>query len=467
MKFIRKSLGLKGKIIAVGVVGALLPVLVISMIIAVQSASTTDTVTDEMDKLTADATASISKDVYEMCETANLLVQDKVSADLNVSRDVLNNAGGATISTEETVTWDTVNQYTKEVTTVELPKMLVGGQWLGQNSSFSVETPVVDKTKDMVGGTCTIFQRLNEAGDILRVATNVEKLDGMRAIGTYIPAINPDGTANPVVSTVMRGETYRGRAYVVNAWYITAYEPIRNSSGEIVGVLYVGVKQEAVEALREAIMDIQVGKTGYVYVIGGSGDIQGDYIISKDGVRDGENIWEAQDADGSLFIQNIVNKGVALREGEVAYERYPWMNKGESQARYKTAAITYFAPWDWVIGAGAYEDDFQDATDTVHSAMNSLLIWTIVGGLITLALVIVMALVIANLIIAPVKKLTLAADKISTGELDVDIDVKSRDEVGDLANGFGRMVASMKFMMEEDEPAPNDAFSDEVKSALE
>ena len=61
---------------------------------------------------------------------------------------------------------------------------------------------------------------------MLRVATNVKKLDGSRAIGTYIPATNPDGKANKVIKTVLEGNTFYGRAFVVNAWYVTAYEPI-------------------------------------------------------------------------------------------------------------------------------------------------------------------------------------------------------------------------------------------------
>ena len=58
-----------------------------------------------------------------------------------------------------------------------------------------------------------------------RVATNVQAASGARAIGTYIPVTNPDGAANPVVETVMRGETYRGNAFVVDSWLVSAYAP--------------------------------------------------------------------------------------------------------------------------------------------------------------------------------------------------------------------------------------------------
>ena len=61
------------------------------------------------------------------------------------------------------------------------------------------ESPIVDAIQKVAGGTCTIFQRMNSAGDMLRVSTNVVKKDGARAIGTYIPRKNPAGRPNPVL----------------------------------------------------------------------------------------------------------------------------------------------------------------------------------------------------------------------------------------------------------------------------
>jgi methyl-accepting chemotaxis protein len=147
---------------------------------------------------------------------------------------------GAVLSLDfsETATWQAVNQYTKASKSIDLPHMTLGGEWLGQNADPGIPTPLVDEVKLLVGGTCTVFQRMNEAGDMLRVATNVEKLDKTRAIGTYIPAVNPDGQPNPVVSTLLARKTFRGRAYVVNAWYLTAYEPCSTTTANHWGPLF-------------------------------------------------------------------------------------------------------------------------------------------------------------------------------------------------------------------------------------
>ena len=155
---------------------------------------------------------------------------------------MLANAGNPGLS-KETVTWTAVNQFTGKPIAVQLPKMLVGDQWLGQNTDPAIETLVVDKVTRLIGETTTIFQRMNEEGDMLRVATTIKDAEGKRAIGTYIPAVNPDGTPNPVIAAVLKGETYHGRAFVVDAWHLTAYEPIKDKEGNLIGMLYAGIKQ--------------------------------------------------------------------------------------------------------------------------------------------------------------------------------------------------------------------------------
>ncbi|MFH1074767.1 MAG: cache domain-containing protein [Candidatus Firestonebacteria bacterium] len=76
-------------------------------------------------------------------------------------------------------------------------------------------------------GTVTLFLK------DMRVATNVLTSTGERAIGTYISEKVYD-------KVITKGNKWRDRAFVVNEWYITAYDPIKDSKGNIVGILYIG-----------------------------------------------------------------------------------------------------------------------------------------------------------------------------------------------------------------------------------
>jgi two-component system NtrC family sensor kinase len=92
-------------------------------------------------------------------------------------------------------------------------------------------------------GTVTIFQ-----GD-LRISTNVRTADGSRAIGTRVSEAVYD-------EVLVRGGTWSARAFVVNDWYITAYEPIRDVDGHTIGILYVGLLEEPFVQPRRTIVNV-------------------------------------------------------------------------------------------------------------------------------------------------------------------------------------------------------------------
>jgi len=101
---------------------------------------------------------------------------------------------------------------------------------------------IVDGIGNLTGDTVTIFQ-----GDT-RVATNVKKTSGERAVGTKASAV--------VVETTLRqGRNFMGKANVVGIWNQTAYEPIRNASGDIIGMFYVGVPNTKYD---QVVKDISV-----------------------------------------------------------------------------------------------------------------------------------------------------------------------------------------------------------------
>lgn len=362
VKNMLKDMKLRTRLLVLGLTLSLIPLIIVVFVSIYQSTKMGNLAAQETMNLVHEDLNHITQNVYALCSTQNEALEQKVGHDLNAARFVLNNAGKIRLSNDKKISWNAMNQYSKDISKVSLPRMTVGNKWLGQNKDPDITSPVVDEVRNLVGGTCTIFQRMNEGGDMLRVSTNVMKLDETRAIGTYIPARNPEGKANPVIETILSGRTFRGRAYVVNKWYITAYEPIHSEDGDIVGVLYVGVPQESAEDnLRPAIMSTKVGQTGYVYVLNAGGDTRGHYVVSKNGKRDGEDIWGAKDADGKFFIQEICQKARKLNPGEMAEQQYPWQNAGESEPRMKIAKIMYFEPWDWVIGAGVYVDELAEA----------------------------------------------------------------------------------------------------------
>ena len=126
----------------------------------------------------------------------------------------------------------------------KLVGVLYGGNMLNRNYD------IVDKVKNTVYlgsmyknieiGTATIF--LDDA----RISTNVMNANGERAIGTRVSEEVYD-------QVVVNGKPWVDRAFVVNSWYVTAYEPIRNIKGEIIGMLYVGMLEAPYVDLKNRV----------------------------------------------------------------------------------------------------------------------------------------------------------------------------------------------------------------------
>ena len=122
---------------------------------------------------------------------------------------------------------------------------LTGGVLLNRNYE------IVDRIKNIVFkdakfkgkeiGTATIF-----LGD-LRISTNVMDKEGSRAVGTR--------AMKEVQEQVLgKGAPWIHRAFVVDDWYITAYEPIHDIQGKIVGILYVGMLESKYALMKERLI---------------------------------------------------------------------------------------------------------------------------------------------------------------------------------------------------------------------
>src|SRR5665647_1107505 len=119
--------------------------------------------------------------------------------------------------------WELLRQKGQDFSIVD-GKLLAGSYVI--NGNFEVP----DKVQEIFGGVATVFM-----GDT-RVSTNVLQADGSRAIGTRL--------AGPAHDAIFKeGKSYRGETLILGIPYLTAYDPIRNGQGEIIGALFVGVKK--------------------------------------------------------------------------------------------------------------------------------------------------------------------------------------------------------------------------------
>ncbi len=340
-------------------------------------------------------------------------IQNKVNADLNVASDKLQSAGKVELDSSEMMTVTAINQVTSSGQSINIPTMKINGNKIYQNYDL------VDEIKSLVGGTATIFQMIPNGA--LRISTNVMKTDGARAVGTYIPS------DSVVYQTVMSGETYTGRAFVVNQYYITAYKPIKDASGSVIGILYVGVPEGVV---LDNLAEIVVGKTGYVAIL----DDAGNYIVSKNRDSDGTNIWNAQDTNGNYFVREMIQKAKSAGAGHADIIYYPWQNEGETSAREKFAGLSYLANKQWTIVVSSYVDDYTAVIATIQNNTILLVVVSSVVGAI-------LSFIFVSKMTKPITTISKELESIAeTGDLSKRSNVKVNDEIGVMAKSLNEML---------------------------
>ncbi len=323
----------------------------------------------------------------ELCKAYNEVTTKNIEHSLNAMEEVFNNYGGKNAE-------------------IRNGKLVLTG--LGVDYVVNDDHVIPDRTNQMMDCVASIFQV--QGNSATRISTSVTDDSGKRAIGSQL--------SREVYDKVVRqGQSYTGRADVLGEWYVASYRPVEDSQGKVVGVLATAVREKDSEALRQAILNVKIGDTGYIYTM----DKTGVLIIHPS--SEGSSI--AQHA----FTQEIISKAPNLSPGEVGWVNYEW-DRGGKPAE-KIVAYTYFKDWEWVIAAGSYLDEFTAGAQEVATTVMFISLGIILAGAI-------IGWVLASSITKPINKVVDMLKDIAQGEGDLTrrLELSSQDEVGDLAKWF-------------------------------
>ncbi|MCX7696788.1 MAG: Cache 3/Cache 2 fusion domain-containing protein [Bacteroidales bacterium] len=177
-------------------------------------------------------------------------------------------------------------QFTNEKFSITLENQFTGQsiqskllKWKIKNRDLIGDTTWIDSLQQLYGGTLTIFQRFDSG--FARISTTVLKTNQKRAFFTFIP-LN-----NPISQTVLKKQTYEGRAFVVKDWFYTCYKPILINDS-VVGMLYYGLKEKNFDELVPFLSHFVTGKTGQLCIVDHHGTLyfhSGDKKCEVDSIK--------------------------------------------------------------------------------------------------------------------------------------------------------------------------------------
>ena len=267
---------------------------------------------------------------------------------------------------------------------------------------------VVDKFSDDTGGVATVFARKGD--DFVRITTSLRNLQGERVMHTTLDR------NHPAYQLLRAGKPYVGRADLFGKPYMTAYEPLRDAAGTVVGILFVGTDLSAFqEGMQQQVANTRLFEHGGAMVIAPGASLEQAVFVAHV-QHTGKKVLEAYpqarasleklstDADG--FDDNIYpllpNQGAA-----------PWAVMRKTQEGW------------WVIT----EVSDDEAMASQRRAL--VLLWVAMA----VALVVLaggLFLTLRRGVSAPLRELTQAITLIAQGDLTQPFRSQRRDEVGDL-----------------------------------
>lgn len=286
---------------------------------------------------------------------------------------------------------------------VQTPGLSLGSEVL--NNNFKQ----VDEFKQMTAGVATVFVRNGD--DFIRVSTSLTKQDGTRAIGTLLDR------AGPAYGLVMDGKSYIGRALLFGRYYMSQYTPVRDSSGKIIAVLYVGFDYtDAQNAQFENLKRFRIGQTGSLALL----DEQNKWLVPPAGVQ-------ALDQASATIV------GLVKKPGKGAF----WTDTAED---FYSVAVP-FEEGPWAVVASMPKTEIRAVTWSVGTQLA-------IGSLLAMLLAVGSAMWLLRSKLAPLGDLVRQAEALGAGDLSVRLNVSSHDEIGQLARAFNQMSQALSTMVE-------------------
>ncbi|MGQ8365626.1 Cache 3/Cache 2 fusion domain-containing protein [Glaciecola sp. 1036] len=318
----------------------------------------------------------MANQLFDILAVTDGLMQERVKSSMKLLLERGRNMGEATLAGSVNVNGTDANQ------------LLIGGQ--EQANNFAL----VDGLTQVMGGTATLFSKKGD--DYIRISTNVIK-NGKRAIGTKLA---PSGKA---IAKINDGKAYYGQVDILGSPYLTAYEPMKNSQQQTIGIWYVGYSAD-LKVLEQAISKSRILENGFVALRDSKGNVR---LHSEHVTAD--SVSKAMDSKTDQYTVNIIP----------------------------------FESWN-------YELVLVTDNDDIHSMLTQSIFMQVLKIILVGAAAIGLVYVLIHKLVSkPLNEYISAVNTLAGDEADLTkrFDIKAEDEFGRMGAGFNKLIERLQDTM--------------------
>jgi methyl-accepting chemotaxis protein len=339
------------------------------------------------------------KDLRKIVRSETKSSQRRVNLGSSFLKQNMKDLGEIQVIEDELVSIEAENQLTHQKQTIEVPSWYLDGEKVQFNKELIDEIGNNDKNYII-----SIYQKTPVG--YVRIATNIKKSDGELAVGTYI------SNDSQIFEKINKGNDYKGRVFIVDDWYLAAYTPVK-INGEIQGMLCFAAK-ENLQTLKEIMKSRTYYKHGYTYLVGSDGEV----LMHKTDI--GVNVAKQNYFKEIVKTEKAPNK-ISISEGK----------------EHKILYFDYTDDIDAYIIVTVYNKDIMAAANNIGVAI-------IIIMFISIGLFMLINSLISRNISSGLNKSVALTTAITEGNLNQNININQKDEIGALAKALTQMSDKLK-----------------------
>ena len=214
-------------------------------------------------------------------------------------------------------------------------------------------------------------------------------------------------------------------------------------------------EEEKQKVAKEVIKNMLYGQDGYFWIN------DSNHVVVMHSIKPelaGKNMYETKDPNGVMIYQEIVKAANAKQEGGLV--KYGWTKPGVEGVQPKFSYVIRYAPWDWIVGTGAYVNNVQTEVDAMKSEakaeINSIVVKTLMISISIAFIISFIFIFISNkVIITPILKFQnglLEFFRFINKEVKEanPIEVNTNDEIGKMSLVVNENILKTKKLLEQD-----------------
>lgn len=419
---IAMKISMKISLLGLGLIVTVLPTAVMLAFISLMGVDIDKVAAREFKNISLDSARQVAVDIRQMCDIIRLFDESYSQGVRSAVVSALEEFGPARLGSDE-ISVEAKNQYNPlQKIEARVKKFYFGDThvdpFVPLDSPQNKLGSVLLRLKDNLKCDFTIFQKINDSKNMLRLCSTLNSEDASPSAMTYFPETGKSGDGNTAFSYVLSGRGYSGIMEVGLATLSANYFPIFDKNGEVIGAVFYGTRKNSIAELEKYLRsyNLSLNSNSRIWIIDNSNEKNPVIKTSLDNSFAGVPLSSDMLGGRKKYLYDALSKAKSLRSNEIVSENIADSGEGVPSGK-RIITYTYYRPWNWVIGAISTADAYNGSLESISLQISRLKREIVGVGIFFTALALGLSWFFASKMARPLKLMTRVARAQARGDM--------------------------------------------------